>query len=285
MEHLAEIPIHMLADDPVQDHGLIVEELEGVMELPDQPLHVVYGVTVGQDGIVGKRLLETCLDSDLLLAHVAVQRPELVVVTGSRVLLIPLSLQGQLPLACHALDGIHDSQVVIPRKDPDIRGNIALLVIDPPHLRLGVLVQPQQHLEPLSDKLIALLGGDQVAFVGQMPDILGVVSLVDLPVDRRAVLRAPVEEALGEMSEAVVDELAGIAADVDYPLQVLEEDEGGVQVHSAVSADQGQPVDVAEGGRIPDQFEVIQRVLDLIEGLLVQVFVAVGESDHIDLPA
>lgn len=39
---------------------------------------------------------------------------------------------------------------------------------------------------------------------------------------------------------------------------------------------QGQAVDVTEGGRIPDQLEVVERVLDLIQGLLVQVLVAVG---------
>jgi hypothetical protein len=34
MEHIPEIPIDMLTDDPVQDHSLIMEELERMMELP-----------------------------------------------------------------------------------------------------------------------------------------------------------------------------------------------------------------------------------------------------------
>jgi hypothetical protein len=174
-----------------------------------------------------------------------------------------------LSLTCHALDSIHDSQVMIPRKDPNIRCNITLLVINLPNLRLGMLVEPQQHLKPLRDKLIPLLRSNQVALIGQMPNILGVVSLVDLPIDRGSILRAPVEETLGEMSETVVDVLTGISPDVDYPLQVLEEDEGSIQIHSAMPADQRQPVDVTESGGVSDQFEVIQCVLDLIKSLLV----------------
>lgn len=87
------------------------------------------------------------------------------------------------------------------------------------------------------------------------------------------------------MSEAVVDVLAGKAPNVYYPLKVLKEDECSVQINSPVPADQGQPVDVTEGGRIPYEFEVVQGLLDLIQGLLVQVLVTISKSDHINLPA
>lgn len=222
MKNIAEIAVHMLGDDLVQDDRLIVEEFEVMMELPYESLHILNRVAIGQDGIVGKWLFKTSLHSDFLLAHVAIQRPQFVVVTGTRVFLLALLLQGELPLAGHTLDSIHHCQVMVPWKDPNIRCNIALILIDLPDLGLGMLVEPQQHLEPIRDKLIALLRSDEVALIGQVPDILGVVLLIDLPIHRRAILWPPVEETLGEVSKAVVDELAGIASDVDYPLQVFE---------------------------------------------------------------
>lgn len=133
---------------------------------------------------------------------------------------------------------------------PLVIGNVALILVDLDHIVVWQLDEPHHHLEPLRDQLSPFVRCNKVAFVGQMPDIFGVVFFIDLPIDRSSVLNTPIKKHFGNVSEPVEDILAWIATYLLDPLESFEEDEGSIEVYASMLAYQGKPIEIAHSGVI-----------------------------------
>ena len=69
-----------------------------------------------------------------------------------------------------------------------------------------------------------------------MPYVFGVVLFVYLPVDWRSSVDTPIKEAFRQTTEAVIDELAWLATNIDDPVEVFQHHKAGIQIDTAVLA-------------------------------------------------
>jgi len=70
-------------------------------------------------------------------------------------------------------------------------------------------------LQPLFNELRLLLCSDEVVLVGEMPVNFSVDFLVDLPIERRAVVWMPEHEYFGNLAIPIKNILTGIASYIE----------------------------------------------------------------------
>jgi hypothetical protein len=274
----AEISIDVSGDEFVELFVGHSVEFGEVSDLSEQALGVVLGVAVEEGVVVGLGSIVVGAGTELLLSEVAAHGPEFVVVAGALPGREFVLFNQFLPASDNAFGGVHGQQVLAIGFGPFMVGHVAGLE-DFLYVGVGGQHELDVKFQPFLDELRVLFRGYEVILVGEVPVGFGVEGAVDLPVEGGAVVGVPVHDYFGEVAVAVEDVLAGVTANVDQPIQVLEREEGGVHVDAAVFCHDGQTVEVALGLRVGQHFVVGQRVLYLGEGLFVDVVAQVGVVD------
>jgi len=78
-------------------------------------------------------------------------------------------------------------------------------------------------------------------------------------------------EDIRSISKAIEDVLAGVPANVDYPVEVLQRDYRDIQIDSTVLVEDGEAVEVARQLLAQLQLGESESILDRIQSTLVQV--------------
>lgn len=155
--------------------------------------------------------------SVLLNTLISADRPQLVVVSGTRPRQWVVCCKFFLFSGKHALNGIHWHQVLaVPIIDKAIRlHNASNLVV-----RLAV--EGKEQLKPIFDELIVFLCSNEVILVGQLPLNLRIYCWIDLPFEHSAPIRMEVHHYLWQMTESVEDVFTRELANVDQPIKIGE---------------------------------------------------------------
>jgi hypothetical protein len=242
MMDLVEDPVlKIVTDEVVQIDVVVTVQLDQLPRLADQRGYVVLGIST-EEKIIVTRMLEISNFSKFLDAVIAAHRPNAVVLTRrTKGIALLADDHLPLPLADHALDGVHRQEIGILLTGPLVLQYTAAVEL-PLGLAVGLGQVLQQRFIPSDDELVPRLAGNEIVLVGKMPVGLGVVGGVDLPlVELSAVVRVEEHEDGGEVAVAVEDVLRGVGRDVDQPGEVLQQHKGGVHVDPAVPDEQAEP--------------------------------------------
>ena len=79
-------------------------------------------------------------------------------------------------------------------------------------------------------------------------------------------------EDIRSIPKAIEDVLAGVPADVDYPVEALQRDDRDIQIDSTVLVEDGEAVEVARQLLAQLQLGESESILDRIQRTLVHVF-------------